>query len=79
MSRFRKRASGTAGRSVFWMADGGAGLPARSEMLRRRENAADVSELPEFDAALLEHVAPGKRSEEIRATIRADKSENAVC
>jgi len=24
-------------------------------------------------------MAPGKRSEEIRATIRADKSENAVC
>jgi len=45
----------------------------RFKMLRHGENAADVSERAEFHAALSEHVAPGKRSQEIRATVRADE------
>jgi len=44
MFGLRESASGAVGRSVFRLADGGAGLSARSEVLRHGENAADVSE-----------------------------------
>src|SRR5260370_1242907 len=79
VSGFRGRGRGTVGRSVLWVANGWAGVPARFEMLRHREDAADVPQRTEFDAALPEHVASGKRSEEVRAAIRANESEDAVC
>jgi len=75
----RESGTGGAGRSVLRVADGWAGLPARPEVLRHGKNAANVSHRFEFDAALPEHVASGKRSQEIRAAVRADQSENAVC
>ena len=61
------------------MADSGAGVPARSEVLRHRESPADLSKWTEFDASLHEHVASGKWGEEIRAAIRANESQNALC
>src|SRR5713226_8293362 len=79
MPGFCESESRTVGRSVFRLADGGTGLSARSEMLRYREDTGDIPQRVEFDIALPEHVASGKRGEEICAAIRADAREDAVC
>jgi len=79
MSGFCESESRTVGRTVFRLADGGAGLSARSEMLRHREDTGDIPQRVEFDIALPEHVASGKWGKEIRAAIRADAREDAVC
>src|SRR6266571_2707932 len=79
LSGFRRCASGAVGRSVFRLANGGAGVPARFEVFRHRENAAELSQRAEFDASLPEHVASRKWSEEVRAAIRSYESEDAVC
>src|SRR5579859_3075721 len=61
------------------MADRWAGIPPRFEVLRHGENARDVPQRSEFHAALPEHVAPGEWGEEIRATVRANAREDALC
>src|SRR6266436_6543877 len=56
MSGFCESESRTVGRTVFRLADGGAGLSARSEMLRHREDTGDIPQRVEFDIALPDSV-----------------------